>query len=211
MTICIVEDDEPLLHNLRLLLDGDPKMSVLGSYKNAEEALKAAPWKKTDIFLVDIDLPGMDGVELIRRVHPLNPNMRVITHTIHDDKPTVLEAVKAGASGYLTKGCTPSQLVTALYEIYEGGAPMSPAIARLVLGVIQEQSEDPATPPGETLTMRERDILRLLEQGLAYKEIADRLSISVYTVHSHIKNTYAKLHARDKLDAIRKGRYRNFI
>ena len=212
MNICIVEDDLALLENLRLLLDGEHDMTINGVYKNAEEALKSAPWKKTDVLLVDLELPAMSGIDLIRRVHPAHPDIRIFVYTIHEDRPRVLDAIKAGACGYLVKGVRPSQLIEALHEIFEGGAPMSPSIARAVLAELQAQASEPKEPNrGETLSMRERAILRHLERGLAYKEIADHLSIAPSTVHTHIKNIYAKLQARDKLDAIRKGRYRNFI
>ena len=212
MNICIVEDDVSILENLRLLIDGEPEMTITGHYKTAEEAVRAVAWKKTDILLVDLELPGMSGIDLIRHAHAKNKNMRIIVYTIHDDRPMVMDAIKAGASGYLLKGGRPSQLITALHEIYDGGAPMSPSIARAVLAELQAMTPpDPNAKRGAVLTMRERAILRLLEQGLAGKEIADRLSIATSTVHTHIKNIYRKLQASDRMDAIRKGKFQNLI
>ena len=212
MNICIVEDNEALLENLRLLLDGEQEMSILGHFKSAEEMIRAALWKKTDILLVDLELPGMQGIDLIRLAHTKNKNTRIIVYTIHEERPMVLDAIKAGACGYLLKGTRHSQLITALHDIYEGGAPMSPSIARSVLAELQSQTPpDPNVRRGMTLSLRERAILRLLEQGLSAKEIAGRLSIALSTVHTHIKNIYRKLQAKDKMEAIRKGRFQNLI
>ena len=212
MNICIVEDKESVLEQLRLLLNGEPDMTISGHFKSAEEALRVTNWKRTDILLVDLELPGISGVELIRRARAKNANLRIFVHTIHEDRPMVVDAIKAGASGYLIKGTRPGQLITALHDLYEGGAPMSPSIARTVLAELQAQTPpDPNARRGMMLSFRERAILRLLEQGLAGKEIADRLSIAVSTVHTHVKNIYRKLQAKDKMDAIRKGRYQNLI
>ena len=209
MRICIIEDDEPLLDNLRLLLGGEPSMTVIGAFKSAEDALRGAVWKKIDVLLVDIELPEMSGIELIRRLSPFYPHMRIIVYTIHDDRPVVLDAIKAGACGYLLKGVRPSELIAAINEIYDGGAPMSPSIARAVLNELKTQTtveEHPAP-----LTERELTVLRHLQSGLMYKEIASRLSVSTTTVHTHIKHIYDKLHVKSRSDAIRKGKYQNLI
>jgi two-component system NarL family response regulator len=213
MTICIVEDNFTILENLRLLLDGEPDMEVSGCYETAEDALRKVQWDQVDVLLVDLELPGMPGIELIQRVRARSRDTRIIAHTIYDDRATVLGAIRAGACGYVVKGCRPSQLITALHEIYEGGAPMSPVIARTVLFEFQNLAREQSNSAihNNILTLRERTILQYLEQGLTYKAIALRLSIASSTVHTHIKNIYGKLHARNKIDAIRKGRYNNLI
>ena len=213
MNICIVEDHIAVLDNLRLLLAGEPDITIVGSHQTAESALAQTKWSQVDILLVDLGLPGMTGAEFIRRVNTQHPDIRIMVHTIYEDRPSVLEAIRAGASGYLLKGCRPSQLVTALHDIHEGGAPMSPPVARIVLLELQSMTREQHGPATQNtlLTVRERTILQYLEQGLTYKEISGRLSIAASTVHTHIKNIYGKLHARDKIDAIRKGRYHNII
>ena len=215
MNICIVEDDEAEMDNLLTLFKRQPDINVINSFANAEDALAAAAqWKKIDVLIVDLDLPGMSGIGLIQRACQLNPAMRAIVHTIHDDRPSLIDAVKAGACGYIIKGCPSKRIVPALREIIAGGAPMSPSIARAVLNELQTRGDIPlksGAATGPVLSMRECTILRLLERAFSYKEIASQLSITPSTVHSHIKNIYTKLHAHGKQDAIRKGRYHNLI
>ena len=213
MNIRIVEDDKTLLNNLTLLINGEPDMSVTGSYLNAELAMKKSNWAQTDILLVDLDLPQMSGIDLIGILHARYPDLRMIVYTIHEDRPVVLEAIKAGACGYLLKGTRPTQLIDALHEIFKGGAPMSPKIARSVLAELQGSAteETPARDEVNKLTHREREVLRLCEEGLLYKEIATSLKVSPHTVHSHIRHIYRKLRAKNQTDAIRKSRSRGLL
>jgi len=204
MRVCIVEDHRMLLDNLRLLLTGEPGVEVAGAHASAEDALAETRFEAVDVLLADIDLPGMSGVELIRRVKEAHPQVNCMAYTIFEDRATVFAAIKAGACGYLLKGCSPRELLESLRELHEGGAPMSPRIARKVILDIQEpaagQTEGPA------LSAREVDILRQIERGQSYKEIAASLGISRHTVHSHIKNIYEKVHARDRQEALRRAR-----
>lgn len=203
MKICIVEDNKPLLENLRILLEGEPGFSVTGAYSSAEEALKKAPWDMTDILLADIDLPGMSGVELVRRVRAEHPKLQILVYTISEDRDTVFAAIKAGAMGYLLKGCPPRDLIESLKGLYQGGAPMSPKIARRVLSELQAPG---ATKPADLLSPREKHILSGIAAGHSYKEIGQMLSISPHTVHTHIKNIYEKLQAASRAEALRKAR-----
>ena len=209
MKICIIEGHAAILENLRLLLSEEPDITILGCYLNAEDALAEVKWQDVHVLLVDLALPGMPGTELIRRVNDKHPKIRIIVYSIYEDRPTVFEAIRAGACGYILKGCRPSQLIAALHDIHEGGAPMSPSIARIVLFEFQNMTRDQNSSAmlNPILTRRERTILQHLEQGLKYKEIANRLAIATSTVHTHIKNIYGKLHARDKIEAIKKGRH----
>ncbi len=211
MNLCIVEDNAPLLASLRMLLDGEADIDVTACHTSAEEALTRANWNQTDVLLADIDLPQMSGIELIRRVHPLNPDMSILVYTVHEDRASVLEAIRAGACGYLIKGSTPRELIAALREIHAGGAPMSPKIARSVLSELRQDEAAPAIPENQRLTQREITIMRLLEDGHPYKEIAAELGVSPHTVHTHIKNIYQKLQAHSRADAIRKGRVRGVL
>lgn len=211
MNICIVEDNTRLLASLHLLLDGEANIYVTAHHASAEEAVAAVSWRQIDVLLADLDLPQMSGIELIRQVRPLNPDMNILVYTVHEDRASVLEAIKAGACGYLIKGSTPRELIEALHEIHAGGAPMSPKIARSVL--LEMQSNEPALEASreQTLTQREITIMHLLENGFPYKAIAVELGVSPHTVHTHIKHIYNKLQAHSRSDAIRKGRVRGVL
>jgi len=213
MTICIVEDNMTILDNLRLLIDGEPDMDVTGCYTTAEDALREAQWHETDILLVDLKLPGMHGIELIRRVRAHNRDIRIMVHSAQDNRATVMEAIRAGAGGYTVKGCRPYRLVSALRDIYNGGAPACPSVAHIVRAELKSRDDADANPVlrQSILSPREQTILRYLSQGMIYKDIAQGLSITPATVHTHIKNIYRKLNARGKQDAIRKGRYYDLL
>ncbi|MBI5497718.1 MAG: response regulator transcription factor [Deltaproteobacteria bacterium] len=205
MRICIVDDDQALLGNLSLLLSGERGMAVVGAHGSAETALQKTDWSQVELLLADIELPGKNGVELIRAVKAINPHIQCMAHTVHDDRPTVFEAIKAGACGYLLKGTSPRELVESLRALHDGGAPMSPSVARKVIMDIQAPREpDVSTAP--PLTARESELLKLLERGSSYKEVSETLHISVHTVHSHIKNIYEKVHAKTRDEALRKAR-----
>lgn len=203
MKICIVEDNKALLENLRILLEGEPGFSVVGVYSSAEEALKKAPWDGADILLADIDLPGISGVDLIRRIRSEHTRLQIMVYTISEDRDTVFSAIKAGAMGYLLKGCPPRELIESLKGLYQGGAPMSPKIARKVISEMQAPG---AKPEDELLSQREKNILSGIAVGRSYKEIGQTLSISPHTVHTHIKNIYEKLQAASRSEALKKAR-----
>jgi two-component system NarL family response regulator len=207
MNICIVEDHRLLLENLRLLLQGEPDIAVTGAFASAEEAIAATDWSRTDLLLADIDLPGMSGVELIRRVKQVCPAVDAMAYTISEDRAVVMAAIRAGASGYLLKGSTPRVLIESVRELHEGGAPMSPKIARKLIAELRLHDESPgADGPRIGLTQREIEVVRLVERGLAYGEISDALHISPHTVHSHIKHIYEKIHASSRSEMLVKAR-----
>jgi DNA-binding NarL/FixJ family response regulator len=203
MKICIVEDNKPLLGNLRLLLEGEPGFSVTGVFASAEDALRAFPWDGAEILLADLDLPGRSGVELIRQVHESNPAIQVLVYTISEERDTVFAAIKAGAMGYLLKGCPPRELIEALRSLYQGGAPMSPKIARKVIGEMQNPGKRSDT---DLLSRREKDILAGIALGRSYKDLSQALNISPHTVHTHIKKIYEKLQAFSRAEALQKAR-----
>lgn len=202
MKICIVEDNKSLLQNLKLLLEGEPGFKVTGAFSNAEDALKFLPRSDTEILLVDVDLPGMSGVELVEKVKPLMPALNIMMYTIFEDRHTIFSAIKAGASGYILKGCPPSELIESLRSIHHGDAPMSPKIARKVIHELQS----PNVSQENLLSSREKTILGQFAIGRAYKEIGAKLSISPHTVHTHVKNIYHKLQAKSRTDALQKAR-----
>ncbi len=207
MRVMIVEDNPLLLENLRLLLSGEQGINVAAAVGSAEEALRAIKGTAPDVMLVDLGLPGMSGVELIKKVKDRSPGTEIITHTVFEDRESVFSAIKAGASGYILKGSTPRELIEALNNLHQGGAPMSPKIARKVIQEFQEETA------GEQylLSKREQEIVREIEKGLSYKEIADRFNISPHTVHTHIKKIYEKLHAKDRQEALVKARKKGII
>lgn len=208
MKICIVEDNQTLSENLRLLLQGEPDIQVTCLCGSAEEALETTDWNETDILLADMDLPGMSGVDLIKGVKSKYPGVEVLAYTVCEDRSVVMSAIRAGASGYLLKGSTPRVLIESLRELHEGGAPMTPKIARKLMVEFRLQTApvDGSEPQQEQLTHREIEIMRNLEKGLSYAEIAEQLKISPHTVHTHIKNIYEKIHAQSRADMLRKAR-----
>ena len=207
MKVVIVEDDQLLRENLRMLLSGEPGIAVKGAYGSAEEALSAVRKAAPDVMLVDLGLPGMSGVELIKKIKEQSPGTDIMTHTVFEDRETVFSAIKAGASGYILKGSTPREIIEALNNLHQGGAPMSPKIARKVIQEFQDES----ISEQYLLSNREREIVKEIEKGLSYKEIAERFHISPHTVHAHIKNIYEKLQAKDRQEALVKARKKGII
>jgi DNA-binding NarL/FixJ family response regulator len=208
MKIAIVEDNTMLRQNLVILLGGEPDLEVCGDYGTAEEALADVNNNVPDFMLVDLGLPGkMCGIGLIRSAKEMLPDMEVLVHTVFDTRDKVFEAIKAGASGYILKGASPREIIEAIYNLAKGGAPMSPKIARALISEFQEKTiEDQYL-----LTPRETEILRELEKGQTYKDLAGKLCISPHTIHTHIKNIYEKLHAKSRKDALIKARRKGII
>jgi len=159
------------------------------------------------VLLTDLDLPAMHGTELIRRAKRSYPDLDILAFTISEDRDTVFAAIKAGASGYLLKGSSPRELIEAIDTLRKGGAPMTPKIARKLI----REFQDASATEDQLLSRREREIVKAIEQGLSYKEIADLCCISPHTVHTHIKNIYDKLQACDRQTAIIKARKRGLI
>lgn len=207
MKVSIVEDDVLLRENLKLLLSGEPGISVVSAYGSAEEALAGIKRARPEILLADIGLPGMSGVELIRELKDQMPDLEIMAHTVFDDRETVFSAIKSGASGYILKGSTPRDLIDALHTLAKGGSPMSPKIARKVI----REFQDDAVDEHYLLSHRETAIVKEVENGLTYKDIAAKYNISPHTVHTHIKNIYEKLHAKDRQGALVAARRKGII
>jgi two-component system NarL family response regulator len=205
MKLVIVEDDPILLESLKLLLSGESGITVVGAYSNAEDALRCLKQIAPEVMLADLGLPGMSGIELIKKAKEELPQVEIMAHTVFEDRENVFSALKAGASGYILKGSSPREIVEAIHDINKGGAPMSPKIARKVIHEFQEAEDR------YVLSQRERDIVKCIEQGLTYKEISLRLGISSHTVHTHIKNIYEKLQAKDRDEALVKARKTGII
>lgn len=207
MKLMIVEDNVNLLQSLQILLDGDSGISVVGAFSDGESALAAIGQCAPEIILSDLGLPGLSGIELIREVKKHLPAVEIMAYTMFEDRDSVFSALKAGASGYILKGCPPRELVEALHSLRKGGAPMSPKIARKVISEFRE----PVTDENLLLSRKETEILRLIEEAMSYKAIAEKLCISTHTVHTHIKNIYEKLQAKDRREALLKAREQGIL
>ena len=207
MRIAIVEDNQILLENLKLLLTGESNIEVIGTGSSAEEALKSLDFSNADVLLVDLGLPGMSGSGLIEEVKAKYPELEIMAHTVFENRESVFSAIKAGASAYILKGSRPVELIDALNKLHEGGAPMSPKIARMVIQELQDKGSDDQY----LLSQREKEVLKEIEKGMSYKEVANKLNISPQTIHTHIKKIYDKLHAHDRQDALLKARKKGII
>jgi DNA-binding NarL/FixJ family response regulator len=199
-TVSIIEDDVPAREILADWIRRAEGFQCVSEYENAEDAMEALPREKPAVVLVDINLPGMNGIECIRRLKPVLPQTQFVMLTVYEDDNHIFRALAAGASGYLLKQTPRQMLLTALKEVYAGGSPMSSSIARKV---VQSFCRPVAGPGGgASLSPREQEVLELLARGFLYKEIAESLQLSVQTVNTYIRRIYEKLHVRSRAQAI---------
>jgi DNA-binding NarL/FixJ family response regulator len=203
ITLAIVEDLDEVRDGLNNFISLSSDFKVLGTFRTAEEALTDIPKLKPDIVIMDINLPGINGIECIKQVKDKSPGTQFMMFTVYENDEKVFEALKAGASGYLLKNTGLVQLIESLKELYKGGSPMSANIARKLVTVFREKEKDAIAV--QILSPRENEILQLLTKGLLYKEIASQLSISVATVRQHIHHIYEKLHVQNRTEAINKA------
>jgi DNA-binding NarL/FixJ family response regulator len=203
ISLAIVEDLDEVRDGLKNFISLSSDFKVLDTFKTAEVALVDIPRLKPDIVIMDINLPGMNGIECIKQVKDKSQGTQFMMFTVYENDEKVFEALKAGASGYLLKNTGLVQLIESLKELYNGGSPMSANIARKLVTVFREKEK--ITEPVENLSNRENEILQLLAKGLLYKEIAEQLKISVSTVRQHIHHIYEKLHVQNRTEAINKA------
>ncbi len=203
ITICIVEDLDEVREGLKQFISLNPEFNVLETFRTAEEALYEIPRLKPQIVIMDISLPGMNGIECIRQVKDKSPVTQFMMFTVYENDEKVFEALKAGASGYLLKNTGLVQMIEALKELHNGGSPMSANIARRLVTVFRDKEKEMI--PLEVLSKRENDVLQLLSKGLLYKEISDQLTISTGTVRQHIHHIYEKLHVQNRTEALNKA------
>jgi len=199
-TIALVEDDELLRETLAEILSASPGWQLVAAYPSAEAALEGMATSCPEVVLMDIQLPGISGIECVARLKELHPAVPVLMVTVYDNNDRIFDALAAGASGYLLKRDAPAKLLECLDDLLAGGSPMSSAIARKV--VQHFQKAPPAKNEDHNLTPREKQILELLVKGGLYKEIAWDLGIGVETVRTHLHNIYAKLHVRTRTEAV---------
>jgi RNA polymerase sigma factor (sigma-70 family) len=200
--VAVVEDDPEVRAGLEALLRVSPGFDCVAACASAEEALTRVPPAEPDVVLMDIGLPGMSGIECIRELKRQRPKTQCMMLTVFEDHERIFKSLTAGASGYLLKSSPPDRLLDAIAELHQGGAPMSAQIARRVVEAFQRP--ETAAEPAARLSPRETEIIRLLAQGLLYKEIADRLGLSTETIRTHLHNIYEKLHVRTRTEAVMK-------
>jgi DNA-binding NarL/FixJ family response regulator len=200
ISVSIVEDDPPVRASLARLIDSSSGCRCVSRHGSAEKALQEIPGIKPDVVLMDINLPGINGVECVRRLKPLLPATQIIMLTVYQNTENIFEALAAGATGYLLKQTTPDELLAAIQEVHAGGSPMSSHIARKI--VLSFQQTPPLSPEAQSLTPREVEVLNLLAKGFLYKEIAEKTKTTYATVHTHIRHIYEKLHVRSRTEAV---------
>lgn len=204
--VVIVEDIKEIREGLQLLIDGSDGFACYKTFSAAEEAIIEIPAICPDVVLMDINLPGINGIEAVRNLKSKCPGTQFIMSTIYEDDDNIFESLKAGASGYLLKKTAPAKLLDAIVEVQNGGSPMSSQIARKVITSFQNKNSIDET---EILTPKEKEILRALAKGLRYKEIADGMKISIETVRSHARKIYEKLQVQSRTEALNKVFGRN--
>jgi DNA-binding NarL/FixJ family response regulator len=202
--VMIVEDDQEIRNSFSLIVNSSQRFMVVGAYGDCEEAISNLNRDKPEIVLMDIELPGMNGIKGTQIIKDKSPNTEVIMVTVYEDSELVFEALKAGASGYITKSANYMELLSALEEIIRGGAPMSSRIARMVI-------DNHHINPNSPLTKRETTILQLISEGKTYTQISEELFISKETAKTHIKNIYSKLQVNSKSEALAKASVEKLI
>lgn len=201
IAVAIVEDNASIRETLAKLIQDSPGYTCVCACDTGEEALREIPRRAPEVVIMDIRLPDLSGIECTARLKRLLPQTQVLIFTVHENHDHVFKALEAGAGGYILKRSTPGEILEAIADIKHGGAPMSSEVARKVVQSFRKIEPD-TTPEGEQLTRREEEILNLLSQGYANKEIADKLCINYDTVRTHLKHIYEKLHVRSRTEAV---------
>lgn len=202
--ISIVEDDATIREGYAFLLGNAPDIQIVSTYSNAEDALKKIARDNPDVLLLDIELPGVSGIDALPKFKKLLPATHILILTVYEQHTVIFRALGTGASGYLTKNTAPEKIITSIREVMEGGGPMSAHIARMVIESFQRNDQSP-------LTRRETEILEHIAVGKSRKKIAEELFIDLETVKSHIKNIYQKLDVHSKADALKTAKQNKFI
>jgi DNA-binding NarL/FixJ family response regulator len=199
--ILIYEDNTSLRESLNTLLTLSPNYQVMGAFGDCSQVIQQLEAADPDVILMDIDLPGINGIEAVKQIRRVNKEVQIIMLTVFDDNTHVYDALYAGANGYLLKKYISDKLVNSIAEVLQGGAPMSPSIARMVISHMHETSAN----NDYQLTPREKEILQSLSKGNSFKLIAAELGISLETVRTHIKHIYDKLHVQSQIEAVSKA------
>lgn len=208
--MAIFEDNQSLRVGLYQLINGSEGFECVGAFENCSNLLKNVRETKPDIVLMDIAMPGINGIEGVRIIREKYPDLKILMQTIFQDNARIFESILAGANGYILKNTSPVRILEAIREIYEGGAPMTPSVATQVLKMVSNHT--PA-PKGDTVKLsdREIEILRCLVKGMSYKMIAGSCQISIDTVRAHVKNIYEKLQVHSKTEAVMSAIKNNIV
>jgi DNA-binding NarL/FixJ family response regulator len=200
--VAIVEDDDWIRENLAGQIDLAPGYCCVSRYRTGEEALAGLPNEAPDVVLMDINLPGLSGIECVRRLKALRPSLTILMLTVYEESDQIFDSLRAGASGYLLKRSAEKELLEAIAQVHQGGSPMSSLVARKVVRFFNHLGA--AAPELQRLSPREKEILELLSRGAAYKEMGDRLALSIHTVRMHIRGIYGKLQVHSRGEAVSK-------
>lgn len=202
--VAIFEDNRSLREGLAAMIGGTPGFECVGAFPNCNNLLKNVALAKPDVILMDIEMPGLNGIEAVYLIREEYPEIKILMETIFDDDEKIFKSICAGAEGYILKHTSPAEIMEAIKEIYEGGSPMTPSIANRVLKMVKTRPEI-GNKESFDLSAREKEVLNCLVKGMSYKMIADTCFISIETVNVHIKNIYRKLHVHSKSEAVVKA------
>lgn len=202
--VAIFEDNRSLREGLAAMIGGTPGFECVGAFPNCNNLLKNVSQAKPDVILMDIEMPGLNGIEAVGIIKEEFPEIKILMETIFDDDEKIFNSICAGAEGYILKHTTPAEIMEAITEIHEGGSPMTPSIANRVLKMVKVRPES-GSKESFDLSGREQEILACLVKGMSYKMIADTCFISIETVNVHIKNIYKKLQVHSKSEAVAKA------
>ena len=203
--VSIFDDNKKLLDSLSVLIDGSPGFQIGGTFLDCTDLESKIEKSQPDVILMDIEMPGINGIEAVKIVKQLFPRINVLMQTAFESDENVFEAICAGASGYILKNTPPARILEFIVDVYQGGSPMSPSVARRVLGFLQKEKDvekKAAIAIDYNLTAREKEVLGCLVNGMSYKMIADNCNITYETVRSHMKNIYEKLHVASMTEAV---------
>lgn len=200
ISVAVIDDDSPLREILAGWIQEAEGFTCVGAFPDAESAISDIVKNPPQVALVDINLPGLNGIECVRALKPQIPGTQFVMLTVYEDSDYIFDALSAGATGYLLKRTTRENLLSSILEVHSGGSPMTSNIARKVVQSLQRS--EPKRNPADDLSKRENEVLVLLAQGYLYKEIADQLEISFQTVNTHIRRIYEKLHVHSRSQAV---------
>jgi DNA-binding NarL/FixJ family response regulator len=209
--IVLFDDNKALARGLALVLEADPDLFLVNTFTDATEVIKKVGSTNPDVILMDIQMPGISGIEAVSLIRTSFPQIQILMQTVFEEDDKVFAALCAGASGYILKGTPLEDVLAAVKQVYQGATPMSPSIARKVLAAFQNKYKEQSFLDYEELTVREKEVLNHLAKGLSYKMIADCCGISTGTVNSHLKKIYEKLHVNSATEAIAKARDRRIV
>lgn len=202
--VTIFEDNRNLRQGLQQLINGSSGFECVGAFANCNHLLQSIEESKPDVVLMDIEMPGMNGIEAVKLLKENFPDVKVLMETIFEDNEKIFQSICNGAEGYILKNTSPVLILSSIKDIYDGGAPMTPSIASKVLKMFKHKQPEPSTAEND-LTTREREVLKCLIEGMSYKLIADTCFISIDTVSGHIKSIYKKLQVHSKSEAVAKA------